>query len=190
MTRRFKQALAGRGGTGGVVVRAVKRMGYQVFGSTEEVVRSGNWYGNDTTWRMALDINKLLFYGAADGTLHNRPENRKYLTIVDGIIAGEGNGPMAPDPKACGVLIGGFNPVAVDTVCATLMGFDYRRLPVVARVWQSRPLPLVDFTPDEINCISNVPEWTGGLEELKSAPHFAFKPHFGWKGQIERDLKS
>lgn len=190
MTERFKQALGNRGGTGGVAVRALKRMGYQVFGSTEEVVRSGNWYGNDTTWRMALDINKLLFYGTTDGELHNQLGKRKYLTIVDGIIAGEGNGPMAPDPKPCGVLIGGFNPVAVDTVCATLMGFDYRRLPVVARAWAARHLPLVDYAPDEINCISNLPEWTGGLEELERAHHFAFKPHFGWRGQIERDLKS
>jgi uncharacterized protein (DUF362 family) len=187
MTQRFKQVLAQRGGTGGVVVRAVKRIGYQVFGSTEEVIRSGNWYGNDTTWRMALDINKLLFYGSTDGTFHNQLGKRRYLTIVDGIIAGEGNGPMAPDPKPCGVLIGGFNPVAVDTVSATLMGFDYHRLPVVARAWQSRHLPLVDFTPDNVNCLSNVPEWTGSLAELERADHFAFRPHFGWKGQIERD---
>src|SRR5205085_3253555 len=175
---------------GGVMVRALKRMGYQIFGSTEQVVRSGNWHGNDTTWRMALDINKLLFYGAMDGGLNDRIRKSKYLTIVDGIIAGEGNGPMAPDPKPCGVLIGGFNPVAVDTVCATLMGFDYRRLPVVARAWQSQHLPLVDYTPDEINCVSNAPEWTGSMEELERAPHFAFKPHFGWKGQIERDRES
>ncbi len=187
MTQRFKLALTGRGGTGGALARAVKKMGYQVFGSTEEVVRSGNWYGNDTTWRMALDINKLLFYGSADGTLHDRPGRRRYLTIVDGIIAGEGNGPMAPDPKPCGLLVGGFNPVAVDTVCATLMGFDYRRLPVVAGAWRSLHLPLVDYAPDEIDCISNAPEWTGRLEELERAPHFAFRPHFGWRGQIERD---
>ena len=187
VTQRFKRALTQRGGTGGTVVRAVKRMGYQVFGSTEEVIRSGNWYGNDTTWRMALDINKLLFYGSADGTFHNHPEKRRYLTIVDGIIAGEGNGPMAPDPKPCGVLVGGFNPVAVDTVCATLMGFDYQRLPVVARAWQSRHLPLVDYTPEEIDCRSNAPEWAGSLAELWRAAHFAFRPHFGWKGRIERD---
>src|SRR5205085_9833220 len=88
MTERFKQALGKRGGTGGVMVRALKRMGYQVFGSTEQVVRSGNWHGNDTTWRMALDINKLLFYGATDGGLNSLLGKRKYLTIVDGIIAG------------------------------------------------------------------------------------------------------
>src|SRR5947209_16295579 len=82
VTRRFKQTLVRRGGTGGAVMRRIKKAGYQIFGSTEEVIRSGNWHGNDTTWRMAIDINKLLFYGLPDGTFHSSLGKRRYLTIV------------------------------------------------------------------------------------------------------------
>ncbi|MEW6737703.1 MAG: DUF362 domain-containing protein, partial [Acidobacteriota bacterium] len=160
LTQWLKRRLAQQGSKGGTMLRALKKTGYQVFGSTEKVVRSGNWYGNDTAWRMVLDLNKILFYGQLDGSLANHSQ-RRYLTIVDGIIAGEGNGPMAPQPKPCGLLVGGFNPVAVDTVCATLMGFDYRKLNMLAHAWELTNYPLVDFTPDEIHCVANILGWTG-----------------------------
>lgn len=191
LTQQFKHAMVRAGGRGGTALRALKNAGYRVFGSTEEIVRSGNWHGNDTTWRMALDLNKLLFYGNADGTFRDSDSrytssHRRYLTIVDGIIAGEGNGPMSPDAKPCGMLVGGFNPLAVDTVCATLMGFDYRKLPILARGWQIRDLPLADFTAEEIECVANVAEWNGAFDALERASHLDFKPHFGWTNHVER----
>lgn len=81
----------------------VKKMGRLVFGDTQKVVRSGNWHGNDTCWRMVLDLNKCLFY--FDGGGKRRATPPRYLAVVDGIVGGEGNGPMAPDPKPCGVII-------------------------------------------------------------------------------------
>ena len=45
---------------------------------------------------------------------------------IDGIIAGQGNGPEAPDPIHTGVLIAGANPLAVDAAAAKMMGFDCR----------------------------------------------------------------
>ncbi len=44
------------------------------------------------------------------------------LTIVDGITGMEGNGPGNGDPVALGLLLAGRDPVAVDTVAATLLG--------------------------------------------------------------------
>ena len=43
--------------------------------------------------------------------------------IVDGIIGMEGWGPTYGAPKHVGLLIGGRNPVSVDSFCASLMGF-------------------------------------------------------------------
>ncbi|MGI0013954.1 MAG: DUF362 domain-containing protein, partial [Nitrososphaera sp.] len=62
----------------------IKSFGRFLFGDTRQVVRSGNWYGNQTVWRMILDLNKLLFYSNADGTLRKDEfENRKkYISIV------------------------------------------------------------------------------------------------------------
>ena len=61
----------------------------------------GSWYGNDTLWRTVLDLNRLLIYADRNGIMTNSPQ-RKCLTIVDAIIAGEGEGPMEPDARTCG----------------------------------------------------------------------------------------
>ena len=45
----------------------IKKVGRLVFGDTQVVVRSGNWYGNDTCWRMVLDLNKCLWYFDGEG---------------------------------------------------------------------------------------------------------------------------
>ncbi|HWN81328.1 MAG TPA: DUF362 domain-containing protein, partial [Candidatus Udaeobacter sp.] len=91
--------------------RVVKRLGARIFGDTEEVVRSGNWHGNDTTWRMALDLARVLLYAEPSGAL--RPAARPgYLTVIDGIVGGEGNGPMAADRRPAGLVLAGGNPAA------------------------------------------------------------------------------
>ncbi|MBM3861677.1 MAG: DUF362 domain-containing protein [Verrucomicrobia bacterium] len=133
---------------------AVKRVGSKIFGDTSKVVRSGNWHGNDTTWRMVLDLNRAFFA---------RP--RRYISIVDGIIAGEGDGPMEADAKPCGVLLAGTNPFAVDLAAAQLMGFDWRKLPMIRE----------GITEDQVEVVP----------ELGKV--FQFKPHFGWKGHVEAD---
>lgn len=133
---------------------AVKRLGSEIFGDTTAVVRSGNWYGNDTCWRMVLDLNRAFFSRA-----------RRYISIVDGIIAGEGDGPMEADPKPCGLVLAGTNPFAVDWVAAELMGFDWRKLPMIAN----------GITAEEVEPVPELGE------------PFRFKPHFGWKGHIEAE---
>ncbi len=52
------------------------------------------------------------------------------LTIVDGIVAMEGNGPNSGTPRQLGMLLAGDSPVAVDTVAAELVGIPHRLLPV------------------------------------------------------------
>jgi uncharacterized protein (DUF362 family) len=180
----FKKALTVLGGTGGPLFRTLKRAGLRVFGGTDRIVRSGNWHGNDTAWRMVLDLNKSLFY--FDGTGQPRKKPLRYLTILDGIVAGDGDGPMAPDVKPAGLLVVGGNAIAVDTVCTLLMGFDYHRIPVIENAWKIHDLPLVAFGAEAVRCVSNVREWNGPLLNLEAAPHLGFKPHFGWKGHSER----
>ena len=165
----------------------VKAAGKHVFGATSEVIRSGNWYGNDTLWRMVLDLNKILLYAEPDGTLRpDRPESRKrYLSIVDGIIAGEGNGPEAPTPKQCGVLVAGANPAAVDAVCAHLMGFDWRAIPCVRQVFEVEQLRVCDFQYQDIVINSSDAALSGPLSESPGNREISFKPHFGWTGHVE-----
>jgi len=183
--RAYKRVLARRGGRGGGFARLTKRAGALVFGSTDVRVRSGNWYGNDTAWRMVLDVNKALVGFNAQGAPRSVPP--RLFCLVDGIVGGDGDGPSDPDPRECGVLVGGLSPVAVDTAASILMGFDDRRLPVVSRAWNARGVSLVGFGPEDVKCVSNRSEWCGSLATLREARHLGFRPHFGWQGHVERD---
>ncbi len=160
----------------------VKKLGRLVFGDTQKVVRSGNWHGNDTCWRMVLDLNKCLFYFDGAGVRRVRPP--RYLAVVDGIVGGEGNGPMAPDPVLAGVIVAGVHPVAVDCVAAELMGFDWERIRMLRGAFEVRALPLADFRPEDIEVVSDRAEWRGRLGRFQGT--LGFRPHFGWVGAIER----
>jgi uncharacterized protein (DUF362 family) len=164
----------------------LKKIGRLYFGDTQKVVRSGNWHGNDTCWRMVLDLNKCLWFFDGDGRRRAKP--LRYLSIVDGIIAGEGNGPMAPDAKPCGVILAGLHPVAVDCVAAMVMGFDWRKMRLLRNSFHIRQLNFVSFEPADIQVISNKPAWSGKMEDMEDT--FRFRPHFGWVGAIESSESS
>ncbi len=164
----------------------VKKMGRVVFGDTQTVVRSGNWHGNDTCWRMVLDLNKCLFFFDGAGKRRQRP--CKYLAVVDGVIAGEGNGPMSPDPKPCGVILAGTHPVAIDCVAAELMGFDWGKIRLLKNAFGLREMNFVPFAAADIEVTSNVKAWTGKLNQIDQTFHF--RPHFGWIGAIEKQAKA
>lgn len=159
----------------------LKKAGRLYFGDTQNTIRSGNWHGNDTCWRMVLDLNKCLF--SFDGAGQRRTRPIRYLTIVDGIIAGEGNGPMSPDVKPCGLILAGAHPVAVDVAAATLMGFDWTKIRLLKNAFALRQLNFVPFKPADIQLLSNHPAWRGPIAQLDDT--FAFRPHFGWTGAIE-----
>jgi len=179
----IKKYLTTLGGCGGALTRVLFKAGKVVFGDTSQVVRSGNWYGNDTAWRMVLDLNKCLFHFAGDGRPRTKP--LRYMSLIDGIIAGEGDGPVAVDAKPCGIVIAGFNPVSVDTVCAELMGFDYRKLRMLSQAWKIKDYPLVDHCPGDIVCKSNVQQCNTPFTCLEAGQRLGFRPHFGWVGHIE-----
>lgn len=183
--RAFKQRLVAQGGTGGRWARAIKRVGRGVFGATDQVIRSGNWHGNDTAWRMVLDLNRAFFHFDVSGARRARPV--KYMTLVDGILGGDGNGPSSPDAVRSGLVVAGANPVAVDTVCAALMGLDYRRIALLREAWASTTLRLVSGCADDIDCRSDRVEWNGPFARVLEGPHCGYRVPLGWTGAIERD---
>jgi uncharacterized protein (DUF362 family) len=165
----------------------VKTIGKKIFGDTREVVRSGNWFGNDTLWRMVLDLNKVLFYSNSDGSLReNNIENgKRYLTVIDGIIAGEGNGPEAPSAKNVGLIIAGNNPVAADAAAAKMMGLRWEKIFSIFQGFKQNSYPLINVTYNEINIRSSSKEYNKTLADISPNDTFRFKPHFGWIGHIE-----
>ena len=148
----------------------------------QDRIYGGNWYGNDTAWRMALDLARIFIYADSNGQMRNEPQ-RNILSIVDGIIAGEGDGPMSPEPKKIGTLIGGENILAVDAAASTLMGFDYKKIKMIKFGWEEKKYPLVFFNPECTKVISNDNSIDG--KDVVSCEKYKFKPHPNWKGHIE-----
>ena len=166
------------------VAGPIKAAGKQIFGDTNtDTIRSGNWYGNDTTWRMVLDLNRILFYADAAGAVHEQPV-RRFFSVVDAIVAGEGNGPLDAMPKAAGLVLAGGNPAAVDRVCAALMGFDGERLPMIQQAFARHALPLIAFGMEAIAIRSNETRFVESVAAAENA-HLGFRPHFGWRGHVE-----
>ena len=167
------------------VLSPLNAVGKKAFGDTRQVVRSGNWHGNDTIWRMILDLNKVLFYADPDGAMREGIPARakRYIGIVDAVLAGEGHGPLAPDPVQMGYLFCGTNPAAIDAVCARFMGFDPEKIPTIARAFRMGSFPLCDFGMEDVRV-----SLEGERFPISGLPpeHIVHcEPQFGWKGHIE-----
>jgi hypothetical protein len=63
-------------------------------GMVRGYILEGSWEGNDTIWRTTLDLHDIVLHADREGRMHDTPQ-RRCLALVDGIIAGEGEGPRA-----------------------------------------------------------------------------------------------
>jgi uncharacterized protein (DUF362 family) len=55
---------------------------------------------------------------------------KPHLTIVDGLICGEGYGPIYTDPVEMNLIVTSEDVVAIDAVCSALMGIDPMEVPI------------------------------------------------------------
>ena len=131
----------------------------------------GSWYGNDTIWRTCLDLNRALLYADTDGRMHDTPQ-RQELSIVDAIITGQGDGPLAPDPLATGAILAAHNPAVGDFLGAHLLGFDPAKIALLRHAGEARRWRICGTPPE-------VPEF--------SPPFPAARPPPGWRGHIEQE---
>lgn len=143
----------------------------------------GSWYGNDTVWRMCLDLQRILYYGAINGTLQPAPQ-RTVLTITDAIVAGEGQGPLTPTPVSLGLLTLALNTAAAEQVHTLLMGFDPSRVPIVREAFAPHPYPLASFGPDEVRVVLDGQEMLA--TDLPANVVVPFRAPDHWRGHCER----
>lgn len=87
---------------GGAVERMFRVEGYR-----------GAWEGNDSCWRMAADLYLALM-----------SRERKTLSVIDGVVGGDGNGPFFPGRRESCTVITGENLVLVDAVAVRMMDFQ------------------------------------------------------------------
>jgi uncharacterized protein (DUF362 family) len=168
----------------------IKRLwGIQTQGTPEHLgggrfyQAAGGWYGNDTIWRMVYDLNRIIRYAPAGGGALAATPQRRCVSILDGMVAGEGNGPLQPLPVEANVMVASENPFLVDLVMSRLMGFDWRKIPLLRN-----HLEFSDewgrFDPDEIEIRINEKVYQGVMT-LGMVRHFKSPP--GWRGRIEAD---
>ena len=192
--RSFASELARRWlarGSGKGLLRLARRTEHALRG--DRFVRAGNWYGNDTTWRMVLDLNRCLYYSDAEGLKLDSPRPvRTVLSVLDGVVAGEGEGPLAPSDRPLGAVLAATDPVALDLVALRLMGFDPRR---VAKVREA----LRDAGPrlSDARSAADVQLFEASARSFEVSPRSLdslvtgrpFVAHPGWRGHIEGEAQ-
>lgn len=99
------------------------------FPKNEQNLAAG-WYGNDTVWRMVIDLNRIVEYGRKNGTLADVPQRNIY-TLCDGIVAGQGNGPLNPEPLPLGIIALSNDAFLMDEIAAILFQLNYKKIPLI-----------------------------------------------------------
>jgi len=97
-------------------------------------LKTHHWAGVTCAMKNLFGVMPGIVYGWPKNVLHVHgiPESildinatvKPHLAIVDGIVGMEGDGPIMGPPKACGCVIIGRNPVAVDATAVRVMGLN------------------------------------------------------------------
>jgi len=100
--------------------------------SSSPLVFGGAWPGNDTLWRTIHDMLFIARWLGPNGM--KLSSARPILTLLDAIVAGEGDGPLRPAPRDMGCLLFGTDPGQIDVFATALSGFDWTQVPVLAHL--------------------------------------------------------
>lgn len=149
----------------------------------KDIYFEGSWWGNKTISKTVNDLNIAVLYSDPLGFLCKRRQ-RKILYLVDGIICGEGEGPMMATSKRCNLLLFGESSYVVDRVIAQLIGFDASKIDTLAtcEIMNEYPIHNVSEIIIRSNLAVGVNYTISNLRELIS---YNFVPTSGWKGHIE-----
>ena len=177
-------------------------------------LRDGGWSGNDSCWRMVEDLVRIALFGGridprprtidhgllamdhgrecqgqrsgniVQGQLYET-QKRVIFTLIDGIVAGENEGPLECSPIQAGTLVAGLHPVSVDLATTKFMGFDDQKL-ALFRSCRERFSEYFNMN-EPIRVVVN-----GSVDELDGwePDQVSFKPAEGWVGAVERDSRT
>lgn len=156
--------------------------------TSRDKYRIGSWYGNDTIWRTAVDLNNIVLHADKKGVLTNSVQ-RKVFTIADLIVAGQGEGPVGPSPKPLGMIMISDNNLLFDRVMCEIMGFSYNKFPVFSsdkayKVYGYQNL--CDIEREKVTYSNTFSENTYCLKDFVGTDKWKFEPHSCWKGYIEK----
>jgi len=141
---------------------------------------AGAWWGNDTAWRMAIDLARIVERCDRSGVVHDAPV-RTHVALVDGVIGGENRGPLRPDPVASGLLFFADDAVLADYAAAALMRFDPMAVPHLRHALCDTASPMHRADIAGTRLVADGEE--GGLELLQRSAR-RYTPPPGWKGHL------
>lgn len=118
---------------------------------TKEQNLAAGWYGNDTVWRMVMDLNLIAQYGKADGSLSDNPQRTLY-TLCDGIIGGQGNGPLSPEPLPLGIIAFSNDAFAMDEVAGRLFRLNIDKVPLLKEAKRLNQNKDIDYFINGVKC--------------------------------------
>lgn len=149
----------------------------------DELGIEGAWSGNDTVWRMCLDLNRILLYGKPDASM-SKVIQRQVIHLTDAVIAGHGDGPLAPQPLPLGLILGGNNAAAMDFVAAHLLGYAPERIPLVRESFKQFSYPLTTFGPGSIILAGDIGQGNAGEALGARGTHPSIVYPAGWREAV------
>ena len=162
--------------------RFIKPLGIGVE-KKKRLLDVGNWYGNDSAWRMSADLLKILYFADGVGNLR-KTQQRRLFTVIDGIVGGDNKGPLEPDPVHSGVLLASENFLAADLVGTRLMGFDPKSVKYLVHLINEKNFDFGVRRFEDIEVVTNNSEWQNCLSDNKNR-FLNYKPYPGWIGHLE-----
>ena len=145
----------------------------------------GSWYGNKTIPCTVSDINRIIYYVDKNGVMQEKIQ-RKFFVVGDMIISGENEGPVLPTNKECGIIVMADNPITFDKTLATLMGFDYKKIPVIMNADKTRSKFSLHYENTNPHIISNNVKFDNiKIDQITWKQTFMFQATSGWKNHIE-----
>jgi uncharacterized protein (DUF362 family) len=145
--------------------------------------RTGAWWGNDTLWRCILDLC-FIAYMAGEGGVISDNRVRTLFSVVDGVVAGDGNGPHMPTVRYEGVVVGGGDLIAVDLVAISLMGHDPGLFRSYSRLSNS-PFGSISSTYVEPIEVLSPGQGSRTIDQVKNDVTLPFELPDGWRDALK-----
>jgi uncharacterized protein (DUF362 family) len=104
---------------------------------------------------------------------------RRVVHLADAVIAGQGDGPLSPQPLQMGLLFAGNNAACVDWFGAKLLGYDPRKLPIVREAFGEFRWPISTARPDDVTLSG---DWgTGKIDRVMTKELPVVLHPLGWR---------
>jgi uncharacterized protein (DUF362 family) len=133
----------------------------------------GAWDGNDTCWRMAADLYAAFVQDRTGWRARQGKAPLRTLSIIDGVTAGEGDGPFCPTPRQAEVLLGSEDLLLADALAVRFMDFDIGEVRYLASLLRDAGWDVSSAT-----VVSNLPGFDACFQS--TTPFGRFQAPQGW----------